>query len=1003
MGEATVADLLARVDATSWMSLAMAGQRLYPGREACFGLPEHPWPEPIRRGLDLLGVDQLYAHQARAVDLVRAGRHVVVATPTASGKSLIYNLPVLEACHRDRQTRALYLFPLKALAQDQRRALDSLAATLFPTPTSAIYDGDTSSSQRTRIRRNPPNILFTNPDMLHLGILPSHEKWAEFFANLRFVVVDEVHAYRGIMGSHMAWVFRRLIRICRLYGANPTFVCSSATIANPEELAARLTGLPVTAILEGTAASPPRHMLLLNGVDGAARQAIGLLREAMALGLRTIVYCKSRRMTELIALWASQREGADAERISAYRAGFLPEERREIESRLARGDLLAVVSTSALELGIDIGGLDVCILVGYPGSIMATLQRSGRVGRGGREAATFLLGHEDALDQYFMNHPEEFFALAPERAVINPDNPIIAARHLRCAAAEASLAHDDPLALEHPAIVAQLLRDGGLLQSRDGQELFSTARQPHRDVALRGTGSTLAILDMDSGERIGLVDRFRAVFETHPGAVYLHRGATHVIADLDLPGGVARARKAKVSHYTRVRHEKTTEILRVDASRPVFGAMVHLGALKITDQVTGFDRISVRGGRNLGTVSLDMEPLVFETRGVWIAIPETVRRQVEGEMVHFMGGIHALEHAAIGMMPLLVMTDRSDLGGISIPFHPQVGSAAVFIYDGLPGGCGLAEQAYAAFETLLERTARVVRECLCENGCPACVHSPKCGSGNRPIAKHAALRVLEEIMAGPAPEVGEMPPAAGGHDAPRTPASGLGEEEVRDGSGVPGRIGGAQVGVPEGFRFAVLDLETRRSAQEVGGWHRADLMGVSCVVVYDSGRDAFVEYPQEDVSRLVGDLVEYDLVVGFNILRFDYAVLGGLSRFDFSSLPTLDILAEIHAILGYRLSLDHLARETLGAAKTASGIEALAWWKEGRLGDIIAYCRQDVAVTRDLFLFGARHGHLLFRNKAEKSVRVPVEWGRLLDRGGSCQWRRVGLPPSESKKGRNST
>lgn len=969
MSEATVADLLGLVEETSWLATDLAGRRFFPAQAARFATPTRPWPGPLRRGLDLMGVGELYEHQVRATDLVRSGRHVVVATPTASGKSLIYNLPVLEACHGDRRTRALYLFPLKALAQDQRRALDSLAACLFPTPTSAIYDGDTPSSQRARIRRNPPSILFTNPDMLHLGILPNHEGWAEFFANLRFVVVDEVHTYRGVMGSHMAWVFRRLIRLCRLHGSNPTFVCSSATIANPEELASSLTGLPVTAVLEGAAAAPPRHMLLMNGVDGAARKAIGLLQEALRLGLRTIVYCKSRRMTELIALWAGQREGGMSERISAYRAGFLPEERREIEARLSSGDLLAVVSTSALELGIDIGGLDVCILVGYPGSIMATLQRSGRVGRAGREAATFLIGHEDALDQYFMHHPEEFFALAPERAVINPDNPVIAARHLQCAAAEASLHGDDPLAVENTRLVLELVRSGELLQGRDGQEFFSKARQPHRGVALRGTGSTLAIMDMDSGERIGLVDRFRAVFETHPGAVYLHRGATFVVADLDLAGGMARARRTRVSHYTRVRHEKSTEIIRIDSSRTVFGATVHLGELRVTDQVTGYDRITVRGGRNLGTVPLDMEPLVFVTRGVWLAIPESVRRTVEGEMAHFMGGIHALEHAAIGMMPLLVMTDRNDLGGISIPFHPQVGSAAVFIYDGLPGGSGLADQAWARFETLLGRTLAAIRDCPCENGCPACVHSPKCGSGNRPIAKGAALRVLEEIMAGPAPEIvqGGMPAAAGGHDAPRTPSTGLGGEDAGDAP-----LQGA--GLSEGFRYAVLDLETRRSAQEVGGWHRADLMGVSCVVVYDSGSGDFRDYGQEDVPRLVGELVEFDLVVGFNILRFDYAVLGGLSRFDFASLPTLDILGSVHQSLGYRLSLDHLARETLGAAKSASGTQALAWWKEGRTDEIIAYCRQDVAVTRDLFLFGLRHGHLLFRNKAGKPVRVPVDW-----------------------------
>lgn len=972
-----VGAFLRHVEETPWLAASIAGRRYFPARTARFGEPATPWPAPLCRALDLFGIRELYAHQVQALDLIRSGRHVVVATPTASGKSLIYNLPVLEACHADRRARALYLFPLKALAQDQRQALDRLAATLFPTPTSAIYDGDASSAKRSRIRRDPPNVLFTNPDMLHLGILPHHESWAGFFANLRFVVVDEVHAYRGVMGSHMAWVFRRLRRLCALYGARPVFICCSATIANPVELASDLTGLPMDAVLAGASPSPPRHMWLVDGIEGAAQRAMGLLQEALRRGLRTIVYCKSRKMTELVALWAGQREAGQRARISAYRAGFLPEERREIEARLSRGDLLAVISTSALELGIDIGGLDVCILVGYPGSIMATVQRAGRVGRGGREAVTFFISHEDALDQYFMRNPDEFFALSPERAVVNPGNAAIAVRHLCCAAAEHPLGRDEALTREHAGLVAALVRDGELLCASDGLEYFAKARQPQRGVALRGTGQTLAIIDVRDGERIGLVDAFRAVLETHPGAVYLHQGRTYIVEDLDLTAGLVRARPAKVNYYTKVRHEKSTEIISTEASRPVFGAMVHLGEVRVTDRVTGFERVSVRGGKKLGVTPLDMEPLVFTTRGVWIAIPEDVRREVEADMVHFMGGIHAVEHAVIGMMPLLVLADRNDLGGISTPFHPQVGSGAVFIYDGLPGGCGLVDQAFATYEVLLARTLDVIRTCGCEDGCPACVHSPKCGSGNRPISKSAALRVLEGVMSGTAPEVvggEEMPPAAGGHDAPRTPSAGVGQAR-----GVDKRIEGGPI-PPEGFRFAVLDLETRRSAQEVGGWHRADLMGVSCVVVYDSATGQFREYMQDDVPRLVGDLVEFDLIVGFNIVRFDYLVLGGLSRFDFSSLPTLDILADVHARLGYRLSLDHLAHETLGTAKSADGLQALVWWKAGRIQDILDYCRQDVAVTRDLFEFGLRHGHLLFRNKAGKSVRLPVDWNSRIAR-----------------------
>lgn len=959
MSEGLIPEFLAWLKATSWLARDLVWHQEIPARAATFGRVT-PWPAPVRRALELNGIKRLYSHQCAAMEQLRAGHHTVVATPTASGKSLIYNLPVLEACCLDQNSRALYLFPLKALAQDQRRSLEELFARsgLYPQPSSAIYDGDTSAHHRAKIRTTPPHVLFTNPDMLHLGIMPGHEKWMEFFANLRFVVVDEVHTYRGIMGSHMAWVFRRLIRLCRLYGAEPTFLCASATIANPRELSEKLTGLAMQEVLESGAGSPKKHMLLMNGVEGAAQKAIGLVQEALTRGLRTIVYCKSRKMTELIALWAGQRNAEDRSRISAYRAGFLPDERRDIEARLASGELLVVISTSALELGIDIGGLDLCILVGYPGSIMATWQRSGRVGRSGQEAATVFIGHEDALDQYFMNNPQEFFSMEPERAVINPENPVIAARHLECAAAELSLRLTESFVRESEGEALELaLREGVLLKSGDGQELLSRSRQPHRQVALRGTGSTFAIVDMESGERIGMVDGFRAIMETHPGAVYLHRGVTYVVIDLDQPGGMVRARRAKVDYYTRVRHEKSTEILEIQAERIVHGTRVCLGKVRVTDLVTGYDRISVRGGKNLGTVPLDMEPLVFTTQGVWIAIPEDVRRSVENEMLHFMGGIHAFEHAAIGMMPLLVLADRNDLGGISTPLHPQVGSGAVFIYDGLPGGCGLVAQAYVRYEELLARTLGVIRQCPCESGCPACVHSPKCGSGNRPIHKTAALRVLELILATPT-SVDLIP---------RMPESSIQtslavvETEMN-------------YVMPSELRFAVLDLETRRSAQDVGGWHRADLMGVSCVVVYDSGADAFVEYLQDDIPRLVGELVEYDLVVGFNISRFDYAVLSGLSRFDFNTLPTLDILQDIHARLGYRLSLDHLAQATLGAAKSASGLQALTWWKEGRIRDIIDYCRQDVAVTRDLFLYGLQHEHLIFHNKAGKAVQVPVTW-----------------------------
>jgi DEAD/DEAH box helicase domain-containing protein len=519
--------------------------RALPAREGAHAPNRRPWPKAIRDILARNGIGDLYTHQARATDLIRAGRHVVVATPTASGKTYVYNLPVLERFLSDPDARALYLFPLKALAQDQLSTFNGLTAA-WPAdarPQAAIYDGDTTDHFRRKIRQNPPTVLLTNPEMLHLAILPHHQQWTSLLASLTFIVVDEVHTYRGVLGAHMAQVFRRLLRVCARYGAHPTFVFCSATVGNPGELAANLTGLgggfeSKNLVGEGTlcgnrwtsaeresygwrpqsvkrvsfphtpippnfsiggnesaslgagagearngsakgvkGARPPcggagggapcdiqvitesgapqglRHFVFVNPDDSPSTAAIQLLRSALARGLRTIVYCQSRRMTELISMWAAEKAGPYRDRISAYRAGFLPEERRDIEARMAGGDLLAVISTSALELGIDIGGLDLCILVGYPGTVMSTLQRGGRVGRAQQESAVVLVAGEDALDQYFVRHPDEFFDRPAEHAVVNPDNPVIAKRHIECAAAELPLPADEPWLADRKSVV----------------------------------------------------------------------------------------------------------------------------------------------------------------------------------------------------------------------------------------------------------------------------------------------------------------------------------------------------------------------------------------------------------------------------------------------------------------------------------------------------------------------------------------------------------------------
>ncbi|MDR2076369.1 MAG: DEAD/DEAH box helicase [Desulfovibrio sp.] len=997
---------------------------ILPSREAAYAETTRPWSRAAREVLETLSIPALYSHQAKAVDALRAGENIVVATPTASGKSLIYALPVLERFLQDPDARSLFLFPLKALARDQLASFAAMTAhwPQAARPRAMVYDGDTPSGERRKIRERPPEVLFTNPEMLHLALLPHHHLWAGLFAGLSLVVVDEAHVYRGVLGSHMAQVFRRLLRIASLYGSSPSLVFCSATVGNPVELVRLLTGKEPVPILDSGAPQGRRHYIFMNPLtESPSTLAIKLLKSALARRLRTIVYCQSRRMTELISLWASEQSGPLARRVSAYRAGFLPEERRDIEARMASGELLAVISTSALELGIDIGSLDLCLLVGYPGTVMATLQRGGRVGRNSQESAVILIAQEDALDQYIVRHADDFFSRPPETAVLNPENPVILERHLECAAAELALRPSrfpDSSWLTPAALrcADRLEQQGLLLRSADGEELLAARKRPQRHISLRGSGRMVSIED-GQGRIIGFVDGVRSLREAHPGAMYLHLGRNFEVTELDLPAGRALARPCAPSWYTRPRGHKETDILSLDARAEVSGLALQRGRLRITDTVSGYEKRAVRNGQLLGIVSLDLPPLIFETEGLWFQVPRHIQERLERARLHFMGSIHALEHAAIGILPLLVMSDRNDFGGISTPMHPQTGRPTVFVYDGMPGGAGLTRAAFARARELLVHVLRVMADCPCELGCPSCVHSPKCGSGNRPIDKEGALFLLRALLEetpenreaaariqssppggleGAEGKESPLPPPGGlaeGEWAPPTfsPPGGLAEGERKE---IPAPAAGfpppevIPPGEPSGTRpassrpggkrtdFVVLDVETRFSAAEAGGWHRADRMGVSVAVLYDSRGDAFTAYTQDRIPDLARTLASAPLVVGFNVLRFDYAVLAPHAPgFAFRSLPTLDLLAEVREQLSYRLSLDTLARATLGAAKSADGLQALIWWKEQRLEAIEEYCRRDVILTRDLYLFGRDNGYLLFLNKAGKMARVRASWG----------------------------
>ncbi|MDR7518760.1 MAG: DEAD/DEAH box helicase [Armatimonadota bacterium] len=725
-----------------------------PARYADLNTPLHP---RLVRWLQEHGIQRLYTHQAAAVEAVRQGRHIAVVTPTASGKTLCYNVPVLDALLADPRARALYLFPTKALAQDQ---LDTLLAFDVPEVSVATYDGDTPPRERRAIRERA-RILLSNPDMLHVGILPQHFRWKPFLQRLRFVVVDDMHVYRGVFGSNVANVLRRLRRVCRFHGADPQFVCTSATIANPEEFASRLLGLPVEVIDDNGAPSGPRWFLLWNPPlrdrAGAARRSA--LSEATALfvdlvrrGVRTIAFTKARKVTELISRYAAARLREEAphlaSQISPYRAGYLPEDRRRIERRLFDGDLLGVVSTSALELGIDVGGLDAALLVGFPGTIASTWQRAGRAGRGTAPSLAVLIAQDDALDQYLMRHPDYLFDRPCEHAVIDPENPYVLARHLRCAAAEIALVPAD-LALfgDRAREVIPLLEEAGDLVARRGRWYWiGRQRYPAQAVDIRSaSGATFRIVGPDR-RTIGTVEAARAFEQVHPGAVYLHQGETYLVSELDLQARTAHVRPSAADCYTQPRTTIDLTIRRRQAARPWGPTAVEFGEVEVATQVVGFARKQLFTDTVLGVEPLDLPAQRLQTRAVWFAVPDALEARLRARGLDFAGGIHAVEHAAIGVLPLFAMCDRWDIGGVSYPMHPQTRTPTIFIYDGHPGGVGITEKGYALFESLMTATREVIEACPCEGGCPSCIQSPKCGNLNEPLDKRAALVLLRGLL-----------------------------------------------------------------------------------------------------------------------------------------------------------------------------------------------------------------------------------------------------------------
>jgi DEAD/DEAH box helicase domain-containing protein len=742
------------VAAPAWDELLQAEEVAYVGDEPARQPRAEVFPatlDPrVASALVAQGVTSLFTHQAQAWEAAARGEHVIVTTGTASGKTLAFNLPVLDSLAREPKGRALYLYPTKALAQDQARALAGFG---LPRLRPAIYDGDTEAERRWQVRRWA-NVVLTNPDMLHIGILPRHDRWGDVLHNLRYVVVDEAHVYRGVFGSHVGNVLRRLRRLARVYGAEPQFLLASATIANPAELARSLVGVDFTVVGDDGAPRAERTILLWNPplLDEELGQRASTLGEAsrvmadlVSRGLRTICFTKSRKSAELIHRFTAERvDTATAARLAPYRAGYTPAQRREIERRLVEGDLIGVTATNALELGIDIGLLDCAISVGFPGTVASLRQQWGRAGRRGHGLAV-LVASEDALDQYFMREPDTLLSRSVEATILDHANPRVLDGHVRAAAFEAPLDEDDADTLG----AAALERAGALpdLRKTDVGFVWAGRSYPAAEVPLRATSpDSFSVVDVSTGSVLGLVERERAYSTVHEGAVYLHLGERYLVRELDLGGRVAVVEPFGGDWYTQTKKDTATAIDEELRAEVRLGLPLRFGLVSVTEQVVAYQRKSIADGSTLDLVALDLPETSFETEAVWY-LPEPGQLEGLEAMPRLLGTLHAAEHAMIGMLPLWAMCDRWDIGGLSTNVHFQTGRPTVFIYDGHPGGVGIAARGFDAFEGWVADTARMLAGCPCERGCPSCVQSPKCGNLNEMLDKAGALALLQRLVA----------------------------------------------------------------------------------------------------------------------------------------------------------------------------------------------------------------------------------------------------------------
>ncbi|MFF3430133.1 DEAD/DEAH box helicase [Streptomyces sp. NPDC002602] len=733
------------------------------------------WPDRIRTdvvaAIQAAGIEHPWEHQAAAAEHALDGTSVVVATGTASGKSLAYLAPVLSALAdgaealNGRGATALYLAPTKALAADQRRAVRELASPLGNAIRPAVYDGDTPVEEREWVRQYA-NYVLTNPDMLHRGILPAHPRWSSFLKALRYVVIDECHSYRGVFGSHVAQVLRRLRRLCARYGSEPVFLLASATSSDPATSASRLTGLKVVEVADD--ASPRGEVVFalweppltdMKGEKGApvrrtaTAETADLLTDLVVQGVRTVAFVRSRRGAELIAVIAQERlaevDRSLPRRVAAYRGGYLPEERRALERALHSGQLLGLAATTALELGVDVSGLDAVLITGYPGTRASLWQQAGRAGRSGQGALAVLVARDDPLDTYLVHHPEALFRQPVEATVLDPDNPYVLAPHLCAAAAELPLTEAD-LELFGPAAVGLLPQlEAAKLLRRRATAWHWTRRERASDLTdIRGGGGRpVQIVEAATGRLLGTVDESASHTAVHDGAVHLHQGRTYLVKHLDLEDSVALVEQADPPFSTTARDTTSIAVLETESEIPWGQGRLCFGSVEVTNQVVSYLRRKLISGEVLGEAKLDLPPRTLRTRAVWWTVTEDQLDEARINPEILGGALHAAEHASIGLLPLFATCDRWDIGGVSVPLHPDTLLPTVFVYDGHPGGAGFAERAFHTARTWLTATRDAIAACECEAGCPSCIQSPKCGNGNDPLHKRGAIRLLTRLLA----------------------------------------------------------------------------------------------------------------------------------------------------------------------------------------------------------------------------------------------------------------